>query len=484
MNTHLKRRDFLKNSLYASMAAGAGLGLSLPARALAACTAVPMPRTLVNIMLYGGMDSRFIFMPAPNHDAQVGSTTDYLNKLWVARANLYGIAYPSYQDLFTANYDLVTDAGSGFQFGVYKRCGWLKAEFDAGRAAVIANSFCSKNRRHDQSQLNANVGEPAFSGLIYDRDGWGGRLAEQLGTANTVELSREISVFGNSTVAGQRLDNVIHAQNTRDIALPNIRTDRNVGDDRNVMTRALKSYYQARGLETAGNPADWPFHLFFQHNTAFREFGDAVKDRLDSCGLPPASLSGLALYSNHFEQQCRNLYDVCLAPDILDVGTISMRYDGWDTHNKQIARIGNNLEDLFGASGGLATAMSEIALLPAVGPQAADQLTYCFTSDFGRQLKANGDNGTDHGRGIYTILVGSDVSGGVYGEMFPERESIEVNSKFPLDTSGADIEGRTSTERIFAQACEWMQPGSSGAVFPDAGSSDIEIPNMLDNLFA
>ena len=35
MSTQLKRRDFLRNALYASMAAGAGLGLSLPARALA-----------------------------------------------------------------------------------------------------------------------------------------------------------------------------------------------------------------------------------------------------------------------------------------------------------------------------------------------------------------------------------------------------------------------------------------------------------------
>ena len=185
------------------------------------------------------------------------------------------------------------------------------------------------------------------------------------------------------------------------------------------------------------------------------------------------------------EQQCRNLYDVCLAPDVLDVGSISMRYDGWDTHNNQISRIGNNLADLFGASGGLSTAMTEIAALPAVGTPAADQLTFCFTSDFGRQLRANGDNGTDHGRGIYAILIGHDVNGGVYGEMFPERESNpDGNGRIPLQTSGADIEGRTSTERVFAEACEWMQTGSSGSVFPNAGSSDIETPGMLDTLFA
>ena len=75
----MKRRDFLKNSMYASMAAGAGL--TLPLHASAACNAVDMPRTLVNLMLYGGMDSKFIFMPAPSH-----TSSNYLDRIWEARS--------------------------------------------------------------------------------------------------------------------------------------------------------------------------------------------------------------------------------------------------------------------------------------------------------------------------------------------------------------------------------------------------------------
>lgn len=37
--------------------------------------------------------------------------------------------------------------------------------------------------------------------------------------------------------------------------------------------------------------------------------------------------------------------------------------------------------------------------LPAVGTAAADQLVFCTTTDFGRQLRVNGDRGTVHGRG-------------------------------------------------------------------------------------
>jgi len=71
-----------------------------------------------------------------------------------------------------------------------------------------------------------------------------------------------------------------------------------------------------------------------------------------------------------------------------------MRYDGFDTHNNELFRIGNNLEDLFGATGGLATTMAEISTL---NQAAKDNLVLYFSSDFGRQLRANGDAGTDHG---------------------------------------------------------------------------------------
>jgi uncharacterized protein (DUF1501 family) len=401
MNDAMKRREFLKNTMLASMAAGTGLGLALPRKLFAAGPLIDMPRTMVNLMLYGGMDSRYIFMPPPSHDAV------YLDKLWAARASLYP-AYADYTDMFNTEYDSVVDPLGGPNIGILKRCGWLKTEFEAGRVAVIANSFCSKNRRHDQSQLNANLGEPEFNDLYYNRSGWGGRLAEQLaGSANTVEISHEISVFGNGSTDGERLKNVIHAKNTRDIALPDP-SDWSATDERAVLSRALKTYYEARGAELASQTSS-PFSLFFQHDRAFREFGSAVKSRLESFGDIPPALSGLDLYSHHFENQCRNLYDLCLTPDILNLGTVSMRYDGWDTHNNQYGRIGNNLEDVFGTSGGLATTLSEIENIQTVGTEAHKQLTFFVSSDFGRQLRANGGRGTDHGRGLYSILAGWGV---------------------------------------------------------------------------
>lgn len=479
MNDSIKRREFLRRSLTASVAAGAGLGMALPARLLADCPLVDMPRTIVNLMFYGGMDSRFIFMPSPGHyDA------NYLSKIWAARENLYPGGYPDYSTMFANEYEEVTDTSSSLSFGIFKRCGWLKSEFEAGRVAIVSNAKCSVNRAHDQSQLNANLGEPGFNELYYNRSGWGGRLVEQLsGGANTLEISHEVSVYGNGSIEGERLKNVIHAKNTRDIALPDP-GNWGVTDRRSIMTRALKSYYEGRGAEVASLTAS-PFSQFFQHNQAFRDFGDLIKGRLNDCGPLPPELTGLSLYSGHFAHQCRNLYDICLAPDILNVGTVSMRYDGWDTHNNQYARIGNNLEDVFGASGGLATALGQIEAIPTLTVPAREQLVFYISSDFGRQLRANGDDGTDHGRGLYSILMGFGINGGVYGEMFPQREALpDSNGRIPFETSGSDILGQTSTERILSAACEWAQPGSGAAVFPNAANSDVEVPGMLDGLFS
>ncbi len=45
-----------------------------------------------------------------------------------------------------------------------------------------------------------------------------------------------------------------------------------------------------------------------------------------------------------------------------------------------------------------------------------------------------------------------------------------------------DVQGLTSTEHMQAALCEWVEPGSSGLVFPNAGSAAIEQAGMLNGL--
>ncbi|MBT8058176.1 MAG: hypothetical protein KJO33_01195, partial [Gammaproteobacteria bacterium] len=353
----MNRRELLSKMILATAAVGAA-PLAYPMRALAAeCSPIPaMPRTLVNFMLNGGADMRFVFMPLPGTLDPV-----HENLMFSARRNMYESSRTSptmtYAEMFALEYDVPV----GQDFGIHRSCGWLTGEFNAGRVAVVANAYCSRNRRHDQSILNADVGEPDFNELVFERDGWGGRLVEAIGgSANAVELGGSISVFNKGSQEGDRLAQVIHAANVRDIALPNVNASGGGTGRRDVVIRALKGYYQARGEEVlTEQPANWPFHTFFDHNAAFRAFGDDIAARMADCGalplslLPTSSGGSFDLFSNSFEQQCRNLYDVCLAPDLFDLRTLSMSYGGWDTHGGQEGRISRNLGDILGTDKGL-----------------------------------------------------------------------------------------------------------------------------------
>ncbi len=393
-NQTISRRLFLQRLL----AGGAALGASvmLPRAAWAA----NVPRTLVNVMLYGGADLRFVFAPDP-----ASANTTYVDQFWQARRVLYG-AYNDYASMYAAQYTTVTSGG--VSFGIHNSCGWLISRFNAGEAAIIANTYASLNRRHDHSQLIVHSGDLLASRTLVDRDGWGGRMAETIGgNTNVVELSGNVQTFCKGTDPSFRLARVVHAQNTRSMGLPQPSAAGNSSDD--DLIHALSAYYSARGVEIeTEKPANWPYRKLFQHHASIRAFGDAMAAALAAFPMP-ASLSGLALNSGSFAQQCRNLYDASLTPDILHYRLLSMSYGGWDTHTNEANRLSANLSDLLGAGGGLATATGEMSA------QALNNLVFHFSWDFGRQIAANGSAGTDHGRGSYTILIGKPLTGGVYG---------------------------------------------------------------------
>ncbi|MEE4175433.1 MAG: DUF1501 domain-containing protein [Xanthomonadales bacterium] len=476
----MKRRDFLQHTAVAAVLSGVGLGGFSRGALADGCTVTDLPRTVVNLMLQGGADFRFLFMPAPNHPDSA-----YLAETWNARRGLYDLAYPDYGALFEAEYLPVIDPLSGLEFGIARSAGWLHAEFLAGNVAVVANAVCSRNRRHDQSILNADAGVPDMEVLNFDRDGWGGRLAEASGEgAFVVELGNSISVFSKGTTAGERLQQVIHAQDLRDMRLAGVNPDAPHGSRRNVLARALGSWYRGQGdTLLAEKPADWVYRPFLEHRVALDAFGAEVDARLAECGAAPEALAALNLNNAGFAQQCRNLYDACLLPDVLKQRVMSMSYGGWDTHDNEYAEITANLGDVFGTEGGFAATVPLIRELPWQDLPADEQLVFTVASDFGRQLRANGTSGTDHGSGTYTLVFGTPVRGGVYGSLFPDEEAqAGDDSRIPLRTEGADIRGRTSTERVFAAVCDWCAPGSGEQVFPNASVAEIEAPGLLDDL--
>jgi len=83
---------------------------------------------------------------------------------------------------------------------------------------------------------------------------------------------------------------------------------------------------------------------------------------------------------------------------------------GWDTHVNQGSAKGQLAGRLKPLGEGLATLMS------GLGPE-LDNTTIVVMSEFGRTVRENGNQGTDHGHGNVMWILGGGVQGGkIYGE--------------------------------------------------------------------
>lgn len=138
----MNRRNFLKASLASAMAVSGCIGMGVPSVSLAGTI---NRRTIVNLMLLGGADLRYLFIPHPNHIA--GGNNAYVSEFWTARKALYSGSYSAdltgYTELYANDYTTITTMvdGSEFKFGVPNSCGWLIEQFNANNVAIVANAF-------------------------------------------------------------------------------------------------------------------------------------------------------------------------------------------------------------------------------------------------------------------------------------------------------------------------------------------------------
>ena len=470
----MKRRDFLRCALLSSMALGTA---SLPRRARAD---VPVndKRVILFLMLQGGPDFRHIIAPPYSDDAASYGNTYWRNR-W--RAHNTGSSKAEWQARWDNDF-LATSSGA-HSFGILKKCGFLKTHFDAGKVAIINNTLGSTTRDHAHSEIVFESGDRTAGPNDRTRDGWGGRLAQAVG-GGVVSLHGDVRLFcnGKHPTDPTMHDNsqVVGARNTRSMTLfspESLDSNPAAGDPQAVLSRALGSYYQAKRQEL---PETSPYRVFVQHEQSLRAFGDALNARLDSEPLPAGFEplytpdSGNTLNSRWFGEQMRNAFDAFVCSDILGFRVGALHYSGWDSHRDQVASIEPRLEDIFGTGKGLDT------LLTALQSRMPDAYKNCIIvigGEFGRQLRDNGDNGTDHGRGNSIIVLGDSIKGGIYGDLFPQAE-------IPLyEKASKDITGLTAIEQVFAATCNWMEPGAGAKVFPDLSKAPVEDGVTLSAVF-
>jgi hypothetical protein len=368
-----------------------------------------------------------------------------------------------------------------------------------------------------------------------DRSGWGGRLARSAG-GNTISLTNSHSEFCFGPVGDapnydhDAIDNkdIISVDDSRRIGLYDAGLESNDHGDHDAnMGRAAKSYYAALRQEVVSQA----YLKFLDHEQKVRAFGEQVADRLIGpddqnpvVPIPtlinalrytvtginvdpnnPNSTGRRVLRSTSFADQIRNVYDVIAVNDLLNPTAISMSYGGWDTHSQQRQLPGSlttdpntldgrgvesNYRDLFtgqyGASpinGTNALHGGFSALWDSLSSTDLDKMVLTVAGEFGRQIRDNGDAGTDHGKGNLFMVIGDRVQGGIYGEVFPADEVQKYD-----DGGTPDITPLTELDHLFAEVANWVSSGSGDSVFPRMKSGfspapDIEVANMFDNLF-
>ncbi len=442
----------------------------------------------------------------------------------------------------------LVDAGNlnnGVTFGIWKEAGWLIDMFRAGNVALIFNAVGGTNRAHDLSSLMLHQGDVLTSLNNQDRSGWGGRLARSAG-GNPIGLTSSPSPFifgpvGNAPNYNRNaIDNsdLIVVNDSRNLGLfdPTESGNSPHYDFDNKMSRAAKGYYAALRQEQIGAA----YQKFMDHELKTREFGKAIAGRVATTPIPQViealysdgvSINGQAVNpdpsdgsarrvvnnSYSFGRQIRNLYDMIAWNDVaVDVGgetlalnprVLSMNYGGWDTHGNQrqipgvlatdptnpyVDRgIESNLRDIFEGQLGSNPSNSNAlhggfsALWQSLSTSDRSNIVITMAGEFGRQIRDNGDNGTDHGSANLMFVIGERCQGGLYGEMFPQSEIIKYDEE-PNRTP--DIDPRTEFDHFFSRVCDWIEPGSGNTVFPrmqpsySGGAPSIEVPGMFNNL--
>jgi uncharacterized protein (DUF1501 family) len=128
----------------------------------------------------------------------------------------------------------------------------------------------------------------------------------------------------------------------------------------------------------------------------------------------------------------------------LDLGlrVATVDFGGWDTHNGQGSNGGGyfygHVEELARALAAFYTDLDGSGSLDFT-----QRLTVVVMSEFGRRLRENADDGTDHGHGSFMLVMSGNAIGGVHGS-WPGLSNAQL-------FDGADLEVTTDYRRVLSE---------------------------------
>lgn len=169
-------------------------------------------------------------------------------------------------------------------------------------------------------------------------------------------------------------------------------------------------------------------------------------------------------------QQLRKVAQSIKAADQLGTKqqTFFLRYIGWDHHDELLNNHARMLGVLSKALGEFQQALNQMGL--------ADKVVTFTGSDFGRTLTSNG-NGTDHGWGGNTLVMGQPIQGGQVFGQYPDLSLGESNA---LDSGDGVLIPTTPTDALYAELSRWYGVADDSLVdlFPNLNKFQEQYCNV------
>jgi uncharacterized protein (DUF1501 family) len=135
---------------------------------------------------------------------------------------------------------------------------------------------------------------------------------------------------------------------------------------------------------------------------------------------------------------------------------------GWDTHFNQGTETGVFARNASDLSDSISALWADLGTLQ-------DDVTILTMTEFGRTVKQNGTNGTDHGRGSCSFILGNDVKGGLVHGTVPDLtvENLE---------DGRDLPVTTDFRSVFSEVADkHLKIDNDKVLFPDWDGKKIGV---------
>ncbi len=161
-----------------------------------------------------------------------------------------------------------------------------------------------------------------------------------------------------------------------------------------------------------------------------RDFGQRTIQQLKELNevLEKSPPTKVTYPTSRFGKQFHDIAKIVNAERGLEIAALD--YGGWDHHINQgptDGQLGKKLGDVSDSIG---------AFVADVGEERMKKITILVMSEFGRTVRENGNEGSDHGHGGFMLAVGGSVKGGkVYGKWTGlEKDKLYQKRDLPVHT--------------------------------------------------